>query len=337
MDRPVRVEDVAREAGVSPITVSRALSTPEKVRAETRRKVEEAVRRTGYVVNPIASSLRSGRSSIVTVFVASLLNPHFAAAMQGALDAFEGSRFRLMFQQTGYSENLSPETVASVGVFRPAAIMFTGAVRNDTSRAALLELGVPIVELWGEISEPIDMLVGSSARAGGRVMGRHFGESGFSRIAYCGHTIDRGEARLAGFREGLAPFGLEPGFVLPLEGTRSVGEGLAALETILANLPDCDAVFFGTDILAIGAILAARRRGISVPGQLAIAGYGNLEFTEHVDPPITTVHVSDYEMGRRAGEMLLARLDGKTVDEPVIQVPPMLVARGSTRRAAAKN
>ena len=102
--RPVRVEDVAREAGVSPITVSRALSAPHKVRPETRERVMAAVLKTGYVVNSIASSLRSGRSSTVTVFVASLLNPHFAAAMQGALDAFEGSRFRLMQQRGRWIE-----------------------------------------------------------------------------------------------------------------------------------------------------------------------------------------------------------------------------------------
>jgi LacI family gluconate utilization system Gnt-I transcriptional repressor len=119
--RTVRVEDVAREAGVSPITVSRALSAPHKVKSDTRQRVMEAVARTGYVVNTIASTLRSGRSPIVTVFVASLENPHFASAVQGALDAFEGSRFHLMFAQTGYSVPLGPRSSKPSSRFgRPA-------------------------------------------------------------------------------------------------------------------------------------------------------------------------------------------------------------------------
>src|SRR5690606_27569977 len=98
----VRVEDVAREAGVSPITVSRALNTPSLVREETRERVNQAVARTGYVVNSIASTLRSGRSKIITVFVASLQNPHLSAEAQGIIDAFEGTLYRLMFSQTGW-------------------------------------------------------------------------------------------------------------------------------------------------------------------------------------------------------------------------------------------
>jgi LacI family gluconate utilization system Gnt-I transcriptional repressor len=332
-DRPVRVEDVAREAGVSPITVSRALSDPDKVRPETRQRVEEAVRRTGYVVNSIASILRSGRSSIVAVMVPSLRNPHCAEAMQGALDAFEGSRFRLMFHQAGYDDEPSREAVAAVAPFRPAAVMFAGTVRDPGAREALVALGAPVVELWGEESQPIDMLVASSTREGGRLMAAHFGERGFSRIAFCGHTVGRARWRVEGFREGLATLGRELALVVPMEGSRSVADGTAALAQILATLPDCDAIFFGSDILAVGALLAARRRGLQIPDRLAIAGSGDLDFARHVDPAITSVQVSDYDMGRRAGEMLLERLYGGHVAEPVIQVPPRLVARASTARA----
>jgi LacI family gluconate utilization system Gnt-I transcriptional repressor len=328
----VRVEDVAREAGVSPITVSRALRTPDLVRPETRERIAAAVERTGYVVNPIASTLRSGRSMIVSVFVSNLRNPHFANAMQGAIDAFEGSRYHLMFAQTGYSETLRAEVVESVLPFRPAAVMFTGVVRSDETRAAVKRLGVPVVEMWGDRPDPIDMLVGASGFDGGRLMGRHFGEQGFRHIAYSGHATERGRERLDGFEAGLAEYGARCELVLPKEGSRSFADGIAALEEILERLPDCDAVFFGTDVLAAGAILAARRRGLSVPGRIALAGYGNLDFAAHLDPPITSIHVSDYQLGQLAGGMLLDRLKGRPVDEPVIQVPAQLEIRASSRR-----
>jgi LacI family gluconate utilization system Gnt-I transcriptional repressor len=330
--RPVRVEDVAREAGVSPITVSRALSSPDKVRPETRARVAEAVARTGYVVNSIASSLRSGRSSIVTVFAANLQNPHFAGAMQGALDAFEGSRFHLMFAQTGDAEELGASVIESTLPFRPAGVIFTGLVGNEQARAVLTRLGVPLVEMWGNADNPIDMMVGSSGFAGGRLMGEHFGAQGFRRIAYCGNTRERGNERLEGFIAGLAEHGTAPALVLPRSGTRSFSEGMAAVDEVLAALPDCDAMFFGTDLLAVGAVLRARHLGIEVPGQLALAGYGDLEFAEHIDPPLTSVHASDYQLGRHAGGMLLKRLTGQAVPELVIQVPVSLEVRASTLR-----
>ncbi len=331
-DRPVRVEDVAREAGVSPITVSRALRTPDLVRPETRQRVADAVARTGYVVNSIASTLRSGRSSIVTVFVASLQNPHFANATQGAIDAFEGSRFHLMFAQTGYSETLKVEAVESALPFRPAGVMFTGVVRDEGMREQLVRLGVPVVEMWGDGVNPIDMLVASSTMEGGRIMGRHFAERGFRRIAYCGHTTARGGERLIGFREELAKVGAEVALVLPREGTSNFGDGMGAFDEILAALPDCDAMFFGTDLLAVGAILAARRRGIRIPEQVSLAGYGDLDFAAHIEPTLTTVHVSDYQIGRIAGDMMRMRLENEAFDTPVIHVPLRLEARESTAR-----
>jgi LacI family gluconate utilization system Gnt-I transcriptional repressor len=157
----------------------------------------------------------------------------------------------------------------------------------------------------------------------------------FRQIAYCGHTLERGNERFEGFEKGLAKFGRKCTLVLPKEGTRSFVDGMAALDEILDRLPDCDAIFFGTDLLAVGAIIAARRRGIAIPGSLALAGYGDLDFASHVEPSITSIHVSDYDLGRLAGEMLLKRLNGEAVARPVILLPLQLVTRQSTARNLA--
>lgn len=331
-NRPVRVEDVARVAGVSPITVSRALSYPEKVKEETRRKVAEAVAQTGYVVNSFASSLRSGRSSIITVFVSSLLNPHFATSMQGLVDAFEGNRYHLMFAQTGYSEMLEMNVVSSVLPFRPAGVVFTGVVRSETTRDSLRKLGIPVLEMWGWRPDPIDMLIGFSNHDGGRLMGDHLGGRGYRRVCYCGHAQERGAERIAGLREGLALHGAELVKVLPMEGTRQIVDGVAAFDAIRAEVPDVDAIFFGTDILASGAVLRAAELGISIPRDVAVAGYGDLDFTAHMRPSLTTIHIASYEVGREAGRMLLGRLNGQEVAEPARLYPVGLMARQSTER-----
>ena len=330
--RAVRVEDVAREAGVSPITVSRALRTPEKVKSATLARVLEAVEKTGYQVNSIASSLRSGQSSFVSVFVASLENPHFAASMQGAIDAFEGSRFQLLFAQSGYAENLSAARVKSMLPFKPAGIIFTGIVREEETRAFLKSLGVPVIEMWGDVPNPIDMLVSSAGREGGRLMGEHFGHQGFKRVAYVGHTIERASPRIEGFIAGLKPFGVAPALVLPMEGTRDLEDGVAAFDRIRAEVPDCDAIFFGTDVMAAGAIVRAMELGLDIPGDIAIAGYGDLDFSAHIRPSMTSVKIQDYEIGKTAGRLLLQRLKGEVLAQPIIQVPVQLETRSSTAR-----
>src|SRR5690606_40510392 len=231
------------------------LSHPEKVKEETRRKVAEAVAQTGYVINSFASSLRSGRSSIVTVFVSSLLNPHFATSMQGLVDALEGKRYHLMFAQTGYSEMLELDLVGSVLPFRPAGVVFTGVVRSDPARSSLQRLGIPVLEMWGYRPDPIDMLVGFSNYEGGRLMGDHLGSLGYRRICYCGQAEELGAERIAGLREALAVHGAELVKVMPMEGTRRLEDGVAAFDAIRAESPEVDAIFFGSDILASGAVL----------------------------------------------------------------------------------
>ncbi len=331
-NRPVRVEDVARVAGVSPITVSRALAYPDKVKEETRQRILEAVAQTGYVVNRFASSLRSGRSNVISVFASSLLNPHFASSMQGILDAVEGSSYHVMFSQTGYSERLEADVLESVLPFRPAGVVFTGVIRSEQSRLALQRLGIPVMEMWGSRPDPIDMLLGFSNYDGGHKMGRHLGQQGFRHIAYSGHTTDRGAERVTGLQAGLAEFGADISLVYPMEGTRQIADGMDAFDAILAQLPDCDAIFFGTDILATGALLRALERGIPVPGQVALAGFGGLDFTEHVRPSLTTLNIEGYKMGLEAGRMMLARLDGKPVERPIFEYPITLLERESTQR-----
>jgi len=327
--RRVRVEDVAREAGVSPITVSRALNAPHLVREETRERVTDAVARTGYVVNSIASTLRSGRSDIVTVFVASLQNPHLAAEAQGIIDAFQASRYRLMFAQTGWRGELTADLIDSVLPFRPAGMILAGVGGDRITRRSLINLDVPIVEM-GERAHAVDMLVQYSSFEAGRLMGEHFGQRGFRTVAFCGHTLGHGERRLDGFESALKAFGVTPSVVLSIEGNQSVSDGVASIERVLSQQPDCEAIFYGSDLLAMGALIEARRRGLDVPGQLAIGGYGDLDFARHLDPPLTTIKISDYDIGHLAGERLLARLEGEASHPQIVTLPIDIVVRRST-------
>ena len=327
----VRLEDVALEAGVSPITVSRALTAPDKVSWETRQRVVAAVASTGYIVNSLASTLKSGHSKIVTVFVANLQNPHISTILRGIIDAFHGSSFSLMFAQTEWLDEVSTQTIESVLSFRPAGMIFSGVGVGKEIRRTLINLDLPTVQI-GSVTHPIDVLVELPSYEAGWLMGQHLSGRGFGRIAFCGHTVGHGTARLDGFRAALATFGSAPALVLPIEGTQSVSDGIASLREIFARLPECDAIFYGSDLLALGALIEARRLGIDVPGELAIAGYGDLDFSSRVDPPLTTIRVSEYEVGRIAGDVLRRRIEGHAGDAPVVKIPLSLEVRQSTAR-----
>lgn len=328
--RTVRVEDVARVAGVSPITVSRALNTPEKVRPETRRKVEHAVEQTGYVVNTLASSLRSGRSSMVSVFVYNLRNQHFATAMQGAADALEGSRFHILMGQAGLGP-AQAEMLRSVLPYQPAGLMFMGLVQRPDLRQAVAEMGLPVVELWDYRDDPIDMQVGISIRETGRLIGEHFAEMGFRRVAYAGRLDGRAPIRLDGFREGLAVAGIAP-MVIEAPDTQSVGRGRQAFGHVIEAMPDCEAIYFSTDTLAVGGMLEARERGFVIPDDIAIAGCGDLELSRQLHVPLTTVRIPAYEIGAVAGRMIRTRLENGEPGQRRVRLALSLQARESTRR-----
>lgn len=216
--------------------------------------------------------------------------------------------------------------------FRPAGVVFTNVVRSEPARQSLQRLGIPVMEMWGTRPDPIDMLMAFSNHESGRMMGDHLGSKGYRRIGYSGHTQERGAERIEGLKQGLALHGAELVKVVPMEGTRHIPDGVAAFDTIRAEAPEVDAVFFGTDILASGAVLRALELGLDVPGDIAIAGNGDLDFAEHMRPSLTTIRIPSYDMGLTAGRMLLRRLNGHDVEQKVHTEPISLKARQSTER-----
>lgn len=328
----VRVEDVAREAGVSPITVSRALSRPEKVRPETRERVAQAVLKTGYVVNSFASTLRSGHSPVIAVFASNLRNHVFADVMQGCTDALEGSGYQLLTARAGESEPEQRRVIESIIPFRPAAMLFTDLVRGDDIRSIIAAQKVPVVEMWDQRQDPVDKLITISEYDNGRLMGEHFARQGFSRIAYAGPLYDRGKRRIEGFREALQEHGLGCEVAVHMERGWSAEAGATLLGKVLAQMPDCDAVFFGSDMLAAGGLAEARSRGMRVPDDIAIAGFGDVDLARYFEPPLTSLFIAGYDMGRKAGELLRSGIRNERQAENIITFPLRLEARRSTSR-----
>ncbi|QDL94245.1 LacI family DNA-binding transcriptional regulator (plasmid) [Paroceanicella profunda] len=313
--------EVAARAGVSEITVSRVMRGAGNVSAATEARVREAVRETGYVRNRLAGSLAGHRSNQIGVLLPSLGNIVFPDVLNGIEDSLEARGFHPVLGITHYQPEREEHLLASLLAWRPAGLIVTGTRHSAATRAMLGAGGVPVVEVMDVDTPPVDMAVGISHRAAGAAMARHLIGRGYRRFGYVGHDLgadERAAQRRDGFRHALATAGL-PEAQECLSGTpSSVGAGRAALAQLLERARP-EAVFFSNDDMATGGVFHCLAAGISLPGDLAIAGFNGLEIGQQLPQPLTTIGSRRRDIGRRAADMILARLAGETPD-PVADV-----------------
>lgn len=321
--------DVARVAGVSPITVSRVLNQPHLVRPNTVAKVQAAVQQTGYVKNMMAGALASSRSRLVSLVLPTISTPIFADMVQAASDHLTAAGYQVMLGLSSYEawrEELLVETILSR---RPDGVILTGSLHTDSTRRRLQAAQVPVVEAWDLTPSPIDMMVGFSHEDVGHAIAQHLLERGYRRIAILAVQDPRAARRNQGLQAGLAKHGVEVAAVqiMPLPSTFALGrDGMAAL---LASCPDVQAVVCSSDTLAHGVLTEAIARGIRVPEQLAVLGFGDLSFAARTYPPLSTVRVDGANIGRVAAQAILDRLEGKAVAS-LSDTGFQLIQRGST-------
>lgn len=328
MSKP-RIEDVAARAGTSPITVSRVLREPGKVAPATRARVAAAIEALGYIPNLSASSLASRRSGIVGLLVPTIDNSIFADTVRGMADAVATAGLQMLLGDFRYSEEDERRLVRALVGRQPDALVVVGVVRDAALRAMLSRLAIPVVETWDLTDDPVDTVVGFSNDAAGAAMARHLLARGRRRLAFVGGLDHRARARAAGFAAALASAGAPPPMVVPIDSIR-IAEGRRAVAQVLETAPETDGTFFATDVLAVGAIIECQRRRVAVPGRLAIAGLGDLEIARELSPTLTTVAIPAYEIGKRAGEIVVARLGGAEAGPRVLDLGFSILAREST-------
>jgi LacI family gluconate utilization system Gnt-I transcriptional repressor len=321
--------DVARLAGVSPITVSRALNQPHLVRPNTVAKVQAAVQQTGYVKNMMAGALASNRSRLVSLVLPTISTPIFADMVQAASDHLTAAGYQVMLGLSSYEawrEEVLVETILSR---RPDGVILTGSLHTDSTRRRLQAAQVPVVEAWDLTPSPIDMMVGFSHEEVGHAIAQHLLEQGYRQIAILAVEDPRAARRNQGLQAGLAKHGVQVAAVqmMPLPSTFALGRD--GLSLLLERCPDADAVVCSSDTLAHGVLTEAIARGISVPGQLAVVGFGDLNFAARTYPPLSTVRVDGANIGRVAAQAILDRLDGKAV-AGLTDTGFQFIQRGST-------
>lgn len=330
----LKLSDVARRAGVSVITASRALRTPDVVAAATLERVRAAVSALGYVPNPAAQALASTRSRVIGVIIPSLTNSVFAELLRGVMDATDGTPFQPQFANTRYLSAREEDLVRLFATQRPAGMIVAGIDQSAESRAVLEGIGCPVVQVMEIGPAPIDMMIGASQVDAARAAVRHMIAQGYARIGFLGARMDpRAQRRLAGYRAELEVAGLaERDRVLTTPQPSSVVVGRRLMADFLALHPDADAVFCNNDDIALGALFECVRRGIRVPAQIGIAGFNDLDMAQGAEPGITSVRTHRYEMGFQAVRMIAAATEGARPDPAVVDLGFALKVRDSTLR-----
>ncbi|SLN09739.1 HTH-type transcriptional regulator GntR [Roseovarius gaetbuli] len=313
-NRRPTLSQVAAAAGVSEITASRAMRGGGLVAKATADRVQAAARELNYVPNRLAGTLAGGASRQVGVILPSLSNSVFADVLKGLEDRLEEAGYQPVLGISNYDPTREERLIENLLSWRPAGIVIAPADMTAASRALLLRAGLPVVEIMDVDATPTDMAVGISHLSAGRAMAHYLVGRGYERFAYLGHSIDsdlRALARLEGFRGALGEVGRELAQCLTLAGPSSVNLGREGLARLLAEAEQPpDLVYFSNDDMAVGGMFHCMAAGISVPGDLALAGFNGLEIGQALPVPLTTTASNRAAIGTEAARQLLQRFKG---------------------------
>lgn len=328
----IRLTEVAKLAGVSPITASRFFRNPDALSISKRERVDSAVKELGYVPNLAARALASHRTEVIGVVIPSLTNSVFSDVLRGIYDASEQSRYSIQLANTRYSILQEEKLLRLFRAQKPAGLIVTGINQTAESRNVLETMDCPVTQIMEIGDSPVDMMVGFSHYDASFAAISHILQQGRRRIGFLGARMDpRVQRRLDGYRDAMKEAALfDQNLVVTTSVPTTVTLGGTLFADLLAQAPDIDAVFCVNDDLALGVLFECQRRQMSVPGHLAIVGFNDLEFMASAVPSLTSVRTNRYEMGRHAITMVIDAIEGRRPQEPVLDLGFQLMIRESS-------
>jgi len=330
LSKPVSIKDIARAAGVSHSTVSRALAGSSLVAPETKRRIQHIAREMGYTPSAIARGLVTKRTDTIGLVVTTITDPFIAQVVRGVEETALDNGYSVILCDC----NAEPEReLAGVRILREKRVdaIIVASSRVGSLYVPLLEeLGIPVVLINNQQEGRYVHSVRTDDLAGGRLVGEYLVSLGHRRIAYIGGPSDAHASleRLEGCRAALREHGLDIATDRILPGDGRTGGGQAGVNLLLQRSPHPTAIFCYNDVTAIGALRAIKSAGLRVPDDLSIVGYDDIAFAAFVDPPLTTVAQAKHTLGQRAMRLALNLLDEQEETGDVV-LTPLLVERAS--------
>lgn len=329
----VTLGDVAGRANVSPSTVSLFLRKPDAVSTATGREIAEAIDALGYVPNLVAGGLAAGSSRVVSIIVPSIRNAFFAETVSTIQAELAAEGLQVLLGHTEYDDAAEEALVRTALSWAPAAIVLTGLGHPPAIARLLAGMAAPVIEMWELGADPIDMAVGFDHGEVGRSAARHLLARGATRLAFVGARMSedrRARQRAGGFAEVCAGAGAACE-VLDHAGPASVEAGAILLGRALGRPDRPAAIGCSNDLIALGAIFEAQRRGVTIPDDLQVVGFGDLEFSGSCIPSLTTVRPSGGLIGREVARLIKESLHGvRPARGTVVDVGHVLVERRTT-------
>lgn len=332
-DRPAKLADVALRAGVSAATVSRCLNSPDRVSPGTRARVLDAVAALGYAPNTAARALAARRSGMIGAVIPTMENAIFARGLQAFQEELDARGYTLLVASSSYREALEAEQIRTLAARGTDGLLLIGHHRDPAVTEVLAARGIPALVAWAHDPGPGRLpAIGFDNAAAMARLARAVLDEGHRRIGVISaDTVgnDRARDRLAGIRRMLAAAGAPLAPEMCIETIYGVAEGGVAFDALMNHADPPTAVMCGNDVLAVGAMRAARLRGLSVPRDVSITGFDDIDLATVADPPLTTVHVPHREMGRRAAGLLVDMVGARTIDGPSVELEATVVLRGT--------
>jgi LacI family transcriptional regulator len=329
--RPVTLTDVARLAGVSLATASKALNGRDQVAPATRQRVVDAAERLAFRPNPLARGLLAGRSGTVGLLTSDLVGRFVIPILMGAEDAFGAGQVNVFLCDARGDTIREQHHLRALLSRRVDGLIVVGE-STDPRPSLGPDIPVPVVYVYAPSDDPADLSLTPDNVGSGRIAVEHLVDSGRTRIAHI--SGDSGYAaardRALGVRQALAAAGLDlVGDVMYSEWSEGWGRDATAL--LLEQHPDVDAVVCGSDQIARGVLDTARELGRGVPDDIAVMGFDNWEvLTTNSRPQLTSIDANLQRLGRTAAERVFAALDGVDIGSGTQHLPTRLVIRGST-------
>lgn len=329
--RTPTLDDVARAAGVSTATVSRCLNDPQRVVEATRQRVLEVVRELGYSPNFGARALAARRTNTVGAIIPTMENAIFSRGIQAFQEELRDHGLTLLIASSSYREDVEEEQIRTLVARGADALLLIGFQRSAAIYDFLAAQNVPALVAWAWMPQARQTCIGFDNRASMRAMAAEVIGCGHRRLALISAdpaVNDRASARIAGLREAMAAHGLDPQSLRVETTDASLDAGGAAFRLIWEGDERPTAILCGTDVLAAGALAMARAMGASVPKEVSVTGFADLDLARITEPPLTTMHLPHRTMGREAARMLVAmiRRDGPVESR---RLDTSLVRRGT--------
>ncbi|MGQ9887149.1 MAG: LacI family DNA-binding transcriptional regulator [Aggregatilineales bacterium] len=327
------VEDVAKRAGVSAMTVSRVINNSGYISQETRQRVEQAIAELGYVPNALARGLRFKQTKTLALVLTDITNPFFTTLARGVEDTASKQSFSVMFCNTDESEEKEASYLNVLVQKQVDGVLLVPAQSAPESIAFLRERGVRFVVLDRRIPGAEADIVRGDSEQGAYALVRHLLELGHRRIAALSgpEAVSTAADRVAGYQRALAESGLTPEPALVRYGSFTQESGYTMARAALAQPQPPTALFTGNNFIAIGALRAVREAGLRVPDDISLVTFDDLPAAAVVDPFLTVAAQPAYEMGRRATAVLLERLaEGGPPAPQEIVLPAELIVRQSS-------